>query len=653
MKKKGPNTILAIALVLLSGLSWGSMPAGLWLESTADTGEEPALLLATDVNIEVTGLLAETTLTQHFVNQTDQFAEGRYLFPLPDNTSVEQLEIVIGERRIEGEIQERGEARQTYRQARDSGRAAGLVERDLGNLFVTRVANIPPGERVEIRIGYRQRVDHAHGRFSLRFPTTAVPRFGHGLSGVHGLADGGRRGADAFRSSPLSLSVDLVPGMGLAAIEASHHEIWTERRGDGWRIELRDEMVDSRRDFELEWTPAETESIELGAFAERRGNHEHVLLMLMPPQSFEAVDTPREAIFIIDTSGSMRGQPMVQARESLMFALASLAPQDRFNVIEFNNRTQALFDAPVDATESNIVEAKRWVSRLDAGGGTVMGPSLALSMHDPVPPGFLRQVVFITDGLIANESEVLDQVRGDIGDSRLFTVGIGHGVNSEFLRQLSNIGRGSHTLIGELDQISRRMSELILQLESPVLHDIELQWPGDAEMYPVRQRDLYVGEPLLVSARVDRLAGDLVVTGTSAGQPWREVVPLEAFNPAPGVAAHWGRLRIGALENARSRAVDPNRIDDAVLATALDYGLVSSRTSLVAVDRTPIRSRADALAAHDVSAGPARGRDMQLRAMPATDGGSFNALVRAAVALLLVFLLFIGRQSDGGDGECS
>ena len=652
MKKNAKNLVLAILLVMFSGAAW-STPAGLWLESTVNGGEEQALLLATDVDIAVTGLLADTILTQHFVNQTDQFAEGRYLFPLPGNTSVERLEIVVGERRIEGEIQEKAQARQSYRQARDSGQAAGLVERDVGNLFVTRVANIPPGERVEIRIGYRQRVDHAHGRFSLRFPTTVVPRFGHSLSSVHGMPDGGARGADAFRSSPFSLGVNLAPGMPLASIEASHHEIWTEQRGLDWRIELRDEVVDSRHDFELEWTPADTGSVELGAFAERRGDHEHLLLMLTPPRSFEAVDTPREIILIIDTSGSMRGQPMVQARESLIFALTSMADGDRFNVIEFNHRTRALYDNPVDATPDNILEAKQWVSRLQAGGGTVMGPSLAMSMHDPVPAGFLRQIVFVTDGLIRNEAEVLDQVRGDIGDSRLFTVGIGHGVNSEFLRQLSDIGRGGDTLIGELDQIARRMSELVMQLESPVLHDIELDWPGNAEVYPVRQRDLYVGEPLIVAARVERMQGDLVITGTSAGQAWYEVVPLEAFQAATGIAAHWASRHIDELEGRRSRAADPAAIDDEVLATALEYELVSSRTSLVAVDRTPVRSRTDALAAHDVSAGPAQGRDMQLRAMPSTDAGSFNALVRAAVALLLIVLLFSAGRTRVHDEEQS
>ena len=640
------NAALTMLLALFSAMSWAAAPAGLWLESATDGTQEPALLLATDVNITVTGLLADTTLTQHFINQTDQFAEGRYRFPLPDNTAVERLEIIIGERRIEGEIRERAEAGQTYRQARDSGRAAGLVEHDLGNLFTLRVANIPPGERAEIRIAYRQRVDYAHGRFSLRFPTTAIPRFGHGLSNPYSMSDGGSRGAGSFRSSPLSVGVDLTPGVALASIEAAHHEIRTEQRGEAWRVELHDEVVDSRRDFELEWTPAHSASVELGTFAERRDGHEYLLLMLTPPPSFEAVGTPREVIVIIDTSGSMRGQPLEQARESLLFALASLGPEDRFNVIEFNHRTRTLFDAPVDATPDNVLQAKQWVSRLDAGGGTVMGPSLSLSMRDPVPSGFLRQIVFVTDGLIANESEVLDQVREDIGDSRLFAVGIGHGVNSGFLRQLSGIGRGSHTLIGEPGQIARRMSELIMQLESPVLHDIELEWPGDAEMYPLRQRDLYVGEPLMVTARLKRMQGDLVVTGTSSGQPWREVVPLEAFQSAVGVAAHWAGQRIDALESERGGAIEPEWIDREVLATALDHGLVSSRTSLVAVDRTPLRTSPNTLTAHDVTAGPAQGRDMLLRAMPATDAGSFNALVRAAVALLLVVLLFRGRYRD-------
>ncbi len=650
------NRSMAAMGVLLSVLlpaAYASAPAGLWLEMASEGESVQGLLIATDVHMEVTGLLVETRVTQHFLNTTDQFAEGRYVFPLPDDTAVESLDIIIDERHIAGEIRERGQARQQYRQARDSGRAAGLVERELGNLFVTRVANIPPGERVEIRIGYRQRVDYAHGRFQVRFPTTVVPRFGHSLSGAHLRPDADGQSSISLRSSPFQLSVDLAPGMPLAGIESSNHDIRTERVNGRWRVDLHDEVVDSRRDFELEWTPADAGSVEASAFAERHLGKEHLLLMLTPPQAFDAVDTPREIILIIDTSGSMRGEPMDQARESLIFALASLDSEDRFNVIEFNHRTHALHEAPVAATRANLLAAKRWVERLNAGGGTVMSPSLAMAMRDAVPAGYLRQIVFVTDGLIANEREVLEQIEADIGDSRLFTVGIGHGVNSAFLRQASDTGRGTHTLIGELDQISRRMSELIMQLESPVLHDIRLDWPGRAEVYPARQRDLYVGEPLMVSARLDALAGDLVVRGTSAGQPWRKNVALEDFLPGNGVAAHWGRLRIGELEYRRSGSARPDDMDEQVLDTALDYGLVSSRTSLVAVDRTPLRSRADALAAHNVSAGPAQGRDMQLRAMPSADGGSFGAVIRGMVALLLVFLLFAYRQPRNDDGEQS
>ena len=647
--------VMTIMIVLLSPLitaAYGSTAAGLWLESTAGDAE-PALLVATDVHMEVTGLLVETRVIQHFINQTDGFAEGRYLFPLPDGTAVEKLEIVIGERRIEGKIQERARARRQYRKARDSGRAAGLVEHEVGNLFTTRVANIPPGERVEIRVGYRQRVDHAHGRFRLRFPTTVVPRFGQSHSSTHGMPGTSAQTSNASFSSPLALSVDLAPGMPLAGIESSHHEIRTERRGGRWRVELRDEIVDSIRDFELEWMPVDADTVAVAAFAEQHRGQEHLLLMLTPPQVFDAVDTPREVVLIIDTSGSMRGEPMSQARESLTFALASLTPDDRFNVIEFNSRTRALHDSPVPATNANVLDAKRWVERLNAGGGTVMGPSLAMAMRDPVPAGYLRQIVFVTDGLIANEQQVLDQVRADIGNSRLFTVGIGHGVNSAFLRQASDIGRGTHTLISELDQISQRMSELVLQLESPVLHDIKLEWPGTAEAYPAQHRDLYVGEPLMVSARLPRLSGDLIVRGMSAGQVWREIIPLERFIPANGVASHWGRLRIGELEGQRSSSANSEELDEQVLATALTYELLSSRTSLVAIDRTPLRSRNDALAAHNVSAGPTHGRDMQLRAMPATDGGSFNATVRGAVALLLVFLLFAYCRGDSENGERS
>src|SRR5699024_904329 len=250
----------------------------------------------------------------------------------------------------------------------------------------------------------------------------------------------------------------------------------------------------------------------------------------------------------------------------------------------------------------------QWVDSLAAGGGTDMGPPLALALRAPSREGFLRQVVFITDGMVGNERELLERTRQELGESRLFTVGIGHGVNAGFLRRLASAGRGSHTAIAETSRIAERMSELVVQLESPVVHDLEMIWPQPVALYPETLPDLYVGQPLSVIARADRLSGDVIVRGTSNGQFFERVLVLEDFQPAPGVASQWGRARIEALENRSVAPGDDALVESAILDTALAYSLVSSQTSLVAVDRTPARSRSAALQRFRLDTSPAHGR---------------------------------------------
>ncbi|WP_376695313.1 marine proteobacterial sortase target protein [Wenzhouxiangella sp. EGI_FJ10305] len=626
--------------------------SGMWLDRQEDGSREEAVALSTEVDIQVTGMLATVELRQQFFNQTGGWAEGVYRFPLPDRAAVEQLQIRLGQRLIEGEIREKEAARATYESARDQGQIAGLVERDQGNLFSTRVANIPPGEMVEIRVGFTQPVHFEHGRFRLTFPTTSAPQFRP--AGTLEQAVRERLEAavgDALPQRPVQLTVDLRPGLRLGGITSPHHAIDIDELGSEWLVTLADGADWSGRDFELVWTPEDTGEAATAAFAESFRGHEHIMLTLVPPQSFEADDTPREVILVIDTSGSMSNEPIVQARESLHYALASLKPGDRFNVIEFDHQARSLYPQPRAFSDQRQVEAAQWVDDLAAGGGTDMGPPLALALAASPAGGYLRQVVFITDGMVGNEQALLEGTGFELGESRLFTVGIGHGVNGTFLRRLASAGRGSYTAIAETGRIAERMSQLVLQLESPVIHDIEVDWPQSVEAYPETIPDLYVGQPLSVIARADRLSGDVIVRGTSNGQFFERVLPLEDFRPAPGVAGQWGRARIEALENRSVPSGEKEWVESEVLDTALDYSLLSSQTSLVAVDRTPERSREAALRRYRLDTSPAHGRAGSLQAMPATDAGSVPAALRGALALLLVGLLLFQRRINRDEGE--
>ncbi|MGY6587008.1 MAG: VIT domain-containing protein [Wenzhouxiangella sp.] len=611
------------ALVLSAAGLAGSFD-GLWLESAGQS--QAALTLSTEVDIEVTGLLSHTVVHQRFRNPGTEWAEGRFAFPLPDDSAVESLTIVVGDRHIKGEIQPREAAAARFEQARSQGRVAGLVEQGQGNVFTTRIANIPPGETVEVVIGYRERVRFEHQRFSLRFPAHRV-------------------------AGEFDLRVHLYPGLDLASVEASYHQIQSVYHGDHWQIDMLDAFEPSARDFELVWRAVNASHTRSAVFRQSLGGQDHALLMLMPPATFNAQATPRELILVIDTSGSMRGQPIIQAREALHRALDGLKPGDRFNVIEFNHLSQALFDAPRPADRRHLLEARRFVNRLEAGGGTVMGPPLEMAMQHEVAPGYLRQIVFATDGMIADEQAVIDLIRQRIDQSRLFTVGIGHGVNSRFLRDAARLGRGSYTGIAELDEIDARMADLLRQLSSPVLTDIELHWPVEVDMHPRRLPDLYAGQPLEVAARANNLRGEVLVTALLDGQAWQASLPLDAFQTAPGVAAHWAQAAISDQLDQRPVGSPLEVVREPVVSLALEYQLLSPFTSLVAVERTPIREPDQGLVGHDLGGDRALFAGAQHLPMPATDAGSEHPLLRGLLALLLIGLLIGHKRISRDDDE--
>lgn len=643
------------------------------LELVVDGQARTAVSLATDVDIEVIGLLARTRITQRFANDSDQWAEGRYQFPLPDGAAVDQLRIRIEDRVIEGEVREREQARRDYRAARERGQTAGLVEQHRANLFTTGIANIAPGEQVEVEIAFSQTVEYRHGRFSLRFPMTVLPRYeNQGLDNerlanqnlAHQVDHQGANRQTAHAPepappqpryadtpvNPIALNVHLMPGLELATLDSVHHAVRVEHSRSGWTVELDERGAVADRDFELEWQALFTDRLQGGLFVEQFDDRAHALLMLVPPEAYGPIQRRRELILVIDTSGSMQGEAMAQAREALQLALDRLQPGDRFNIIGFSSREMPLFDAPRAASPDNLRIGRKFAASLIASGGTEIDRALARALARPPTDGFLRQIVFATDGAIANEQQVLDRIENELGDSRLFAIGIGHGVNDSFLGQVAALGRGTMTRIADPARLSRGVGELLTQLEHPALEQIEVDWPVADESWPLLIPDLYAGQPLMLLTRLDGGldeldSGRVVLHGTHNGRRVEQEWPLDQSRIAQGVARAWARQRVDGLLRMSRHEPDPELFRADALQSALDYRILSPLTSLIAVDRTPRRSREAALRAvemgHNVPAGRNAGG---LRGMPATDAGTMQSLVGGGVALLLVVLLLLSPR---------
>ena len=596
-------TGLLLLAVLLGGNTYGNEAdrGGLMLRPRGDGAALPAPLLHTDVEIRVTGHVARAKVTQRFVNPHPDWYEGVYVFPLPENSAVDRMRMKIGERIVEGEVREKETAKRTYAEAKSEGRRAALLEQERPNIFTSSVANIAPGEEIRVEIEYQQTLRYDQGRYSLRFPMVVGPRY---LPAGMDPVDAARISPAVLRPSesaslhnPVNLRVELQAGMPIAGLRSASHEIDTAGCGAGPCLATLRGPVPANKDFVLDWALAPGSSPAAAVISEERNGRHYGLVMVVPPAGeARGPAIPREAIFIIDTSGSMQGASIAQAREALELAIRRLRGSDRFNVIEFNSYARALYPAARPATPDNSSAAVRWVRDLRAQGGTEMAKALDLALDGRETPGRIRQIVFLTDGAVGNEDPLLRMIRERLGDSRLFTVGIGSAPNSHFMTKAAQFGAGTFTYIGRIEEVKEKMDGLFAKLESPVLKGVSIDWGGavGVEAWPKQVPDLYAGEPVLVLFSAARLGGDISVSALSGDQPWRVHVPLTPANGERALSALWARERISALMDELRGGAEETQIREAVLKLALDHQLVSRYTSLVAVDKTPART-ADAL----------------------------------------------------------
>ena len=434
----------------------GQVQAGSLLMKMSQ-GYVTATLLNMDVNITVNGLVARVSVMQEFKNDGPDWVEGVYVFPLSDRAAVDQMRLYIGDRFIEGEIREKGQARREYEDASRAGKKTSLVEQQRANLFTTSVANIAPGETVVVEIEYLEDIRFDDGAYSLRFPMTLTPRYIPGQALPDRKGNGWSPDTDlvedaslitppmvsASRGHRVSVSASVNAGMPLEIIASRYHPVSIGEAGGRYVVTLAGSRVPMDHDFELLWRPVPAAAPRAMVFSEVIDDQPYYLLMVVPPETGEVshVPVPREMIFIIDTSGSMHGVSIEQARQALRRALDTLRPGDRFNVVEFNSYTNALFPASVPATAAYVDDAKNFVRRLDANGGTEMYPALQFALRSPVGEAYLRQIVFITDGAVGNEEGLFQLIEQQLDGARLFTVGIGSAPNSWFMRKAAEAAR--------------------------------------------------------------------------------------------------------------------------------------------------------------------------------------------------------------------
>jgi Ca-activated chloride channel family protein len=640
-----------------------------------------SLALNSHATLTISGMIAMVELIQTFTNNSNEWVEGRYLFPLPETAAVNAMEIRIGERIIKAKIKEKQEAQALYTAAKNAGKTSGLLEQQRANLFSQKIANIGPQENIQISLRYLQTVDYQDGHFSLRFPMTLTPRYIPGVPYQQSSNDDSvtidtqgwgwaipttavndadeitppiisNNSTETHTENPISLNITLDAGLPVASISSAYHSITITKALNQHHINLTQGTVSMDRDFVLSWQATPQTMPSAALFSETIHGDDYHLLMLMPPDTASPNEhpIPKDSIFIIDTSGSMGGTSITQAKAGLLFALQQLTSNDYFSIIEFNSNFSTLHPQSVAATPKNIRQAIAFVNQLEAGGGTEILPALTHALQQPTLESHLKQIIFITDGSVGNEDALLAQIKKQLHNSRLFTVGIGSAPNSYFMRKAAEFGRGSFTYIGDINEVDKKMQALFSKITAPVMRDIKIEDTQRRilDIFPNPLPDLYRGEPIIAVIHKDYEVEQLHISGNYKNRPWQQTLNFTNGKQHPGVAKLWARKKIEQLLDDKISGADVTVIKQQVIDLSIAHQLLSPYTSFVAVEERIRRAPTDTLQPSAVPNLLPQGQELQAIHYPqtATTLGLHQliGLIALAIALGLQYVNKRGRR---------
>ncbi|GAA1675352.1 hypothetical protein GCM10009733_085510 [Nonomuraea maheshkhaliensis] len=594
-------------------------------------------LESVDVAADISGLIAGVEVTQGFRNPFDVTLEATYVFPLPDRAAVTAFRMEADDRVVEGVLKERGQARADYDQALREGRRAAIAEEERPDVFTIRVGNILPGERVTVTLSMSQPLPYEDGAATFRFPLVVAPRYipGRPIDGPpagDGTAPDTGAVPDASRISPpvllpgfpdpvrLSLTARVAAaGLELRELASSLHVVEEETGGPDQAtrtVRVRPgERLD--RDFVLRLSFDACTALQLD------GRGTFALTVLPPP--LEAPRAPRDLVLLLDRSGSMGGWKMVCARRAAARIVDTLTPQDRFAVLTFDSVVEQAFEGMAQASDRNRYRAVEHLSRVDARGGTEVLEPLrqAIALLDG-ESGRERVVVLVTDGQVGNEDQILEQAGGALSAMRVHTVGIDRAVNAGFLGRLAGLGAGRCELVESEDRLDAAMEHIHRRIGAPLVTDLEIK-ELDVEPGTVTHLgSIFPGVPLRAYGRY-REGSSVTVRGMASGAPWEaRAEGVTVDNPA--VRAVWARAHLRELEDRY--AMGEHGLEDTIVRTSLEYGVLCRFTAYVAVDTRQVAGEGPR---HRViqPVEPPSGWEMPA---PPPMGGSFAAGVMLAAA---------------------
>lgn len=647
------------------------------IEATVDGKTISFPTLRVDISANVQGDLASVTVIQTFANPTGSPLNATYLFPLNKNGAVTAMQMHVGDEIVQAKIEKREEARETFETAKRSGKAAALLEQHRPNMFTQDIANLMPGMPIKVTLTYVQTVPRIDGRYELVVPLVVGPRYipdpqrsppaatvvFDGTSRVDvPLERQAARSPGQWSFSPVpeyphvaglstpetieddrvGISIALTSGTAIASVTSPTHTLAVTGNEAAKSVALQKGRTIDNKDFVLRYELT-GDKTQAGFLAHRDDRGGFFSLMIEPPSVPEAKDVmSRELVFVLDTSGSMNGEPMAASKTFMRHALQAMRPTDYFRVIRFSNNVSEFTTGPVPATPANKTAGLAYVRSLQAGGGTEIPNAIQQAFAVRPASGTMRIVVFLSDGYIGNEADVLNLISANIGQARIYAFGVGTSVNRFLLAEMARKGRGFARYIDPTETSNDAAIDLANRLKSPLLTDIEIDW-GDVEpteITPASIPDLFAGDSIRIQGRFQVKGTQTIqikgrVNGKVATLPLTVALPeTDTEGATSALPAIWARSQIAdhmrelsSPTQLRSSGASDASLQGAVTNLGLEHSLVTQWTSFVAVSRKVVNEDPLSALQSDVPlpmvegvtefAYPKRGRSALLQPAPA------------------------------------
>ena len=551
-------------------------------------------LKETDVTVNISGVIADVMVTQTYQNNGARPINARYVFPASTRAAVHDMTMTVGKYVIRAKIKERKQAQREFNRAKKEGKSASLLKQQRPNVFSMNVANIMPGEKIKVKLCYTELLIPTEGTYEFIYPTVVGPRYSDQTEAESPPADLWIKNPylkeGKLLESGFNLTTNISTGIPLQEVVCTSHQtvtVWENKSVAKVKLD-RSEKYGGNRDYSLRYRLC-GKKIQTGLMLFEGEKENYFLLMSQPPERVTVDDIPsREYIFVVDVSGSMHGFPLDISKKLLRDLIGNLRSSDRFNVVLFASASRVMAPSSVPATKENIQKAIALINHQRGGGGTRLLSAMKRAVNLPENEDCSRSIIIATDGYIAAEKTVFDLIRKNIGQTNVFSFGIGSSVNRFLIEGMARAGAGEPFVITKKSEASGAAKKFREYIQSPVLTDISVKYDGfkTHDIEPSGIPDLFAKRPILVFGKwKGRPRGTIIINGTAGYGKYSKIINVSETKPTQTNRALrflWARTKIANLSDYFDISNDKKLVDE-IISLGLSYNLLTRHTSFIAV----------------------------------------------------------------------